>query len=626
MSSIIRSFLASVVAPHRYSVLLLGALLVLVSSFSNLLPSTSPNQNFQNAFSSPHSASYPYEQRQQKSTLYQQSTCKSPLILSMSSLVTTAVGTQDIRNIFSKYCDKDSLIDRKTLESMPPFEEMLADEELLPEELDKIWEAAPKSSDDASRVDAVSFAQIFRDVDDLFEDDEEDGDVDDGKKATDNSSNKVSTAKISTTDSDDNELDEELSKAYKSICDDKGFISKDKMMLWEEIQSMFAENLLGEDEFEELWKDAVENENGSIDASGFFTFNSKLDDLFTFDDDDDDETDADEPEKTSKTVSPPRAMVVEGDMPPAVLFSQLANKNYLVGVNELHLWTELKEMLDVDDLSESELQGMYDKLAKADSSGKLTEDSFLKLYDGIDALFEEVDDDEAEDVVAPPSPPQQQQQQSSPMNKRVKEDLLAFIDIIVEEGEEPCGLGATEDDQGQISNIVQVLEKQPTNMIVQKDGNIERADLAGSWELLYTSSSAMKFNNGLTGIGGSVPNGKFGGVRQLLTGTKYLSDFEYKERIEVIPSSASFDVTVNGIWDIQKSVSLFTGQSTIILNVEPDKVKYGLSSTRADHWKSLGPSNRLDVSYLDDDLRVMRGCTSSDTLFIFKRMIKLQIT
>lgn len=45
------------------------------------------------------------------------------------------------------------------------------------------------------------------------------------------------------------------------------------------------------------------------------------------------------------------------------------------------------------------------------------------------------------------------------------------------------------------------------------------------------------------------------------------------------------------------------------------------TSMRADHWKSLGPMNMLDLTYLDEDLRVMRGCTSSDTVFIWKRKL-----
>lgn len=525
----------------------------------------------------------------------------------MSSEVTTTGDSQEVQDLFSRYCDKDSLIDRKTIESMPPFAEMLAEEDLLEEELDEIWEAAQKSAGDSSRLNLLSFMKIYDEVDDLFEDD------DDGVEKVediDDDNNSDSTA----AENDVNDLDEELSNAYKSLTDENGLISKDKMMQWEEIESLFEEGLLGEDEFEELWNAALEKstKNGDkvIDIGGFSVFNMGLDDLFVLEDDDEPE----EEESTTTTATKP--MVTEGDMPPAVLFSQLADKNYLVGMKQLTFWTELKELLEDGDLLINELQEIYDKFATPESSGKLNEDGFLQFYDEIDALFEEVDDDEEEDAesLSPPT------QQTPRMNTRVKGDLLAFIDLVIEDDEEPCGFGTSESDQEQILNIVQVLEQQPSNMILQKDGNIEQVDVAGKWELLYTSSSAMKFNQGLSGIGGSFPNGKFGNLRQELKATKFISDMEYKERVEVTPSSASFDVTVTGLWDLQKSVSIFTGQPTVILNVEPDRVIYGLSSTRGDHWKSLGPVNRLDLSYLDDDLRVMRGCTSSDTLFIFKKI------
>ena len=484
-----------------------------------------------------------------------------------------------------------------------------ADEDLLPVELNDIWEAAPKSSDDSSRVDVVSFVQIYRDVEDLFEedDDEEEGDDDD-------SSSEVSAEETKKADDNDNGLDEELSNAYKSICDDSGLISKDKLKQWEEIENMLEEGLLGEDEFDELWKNAITDESDSLDANGFLTFTLGLDDLFVLEDDDDDD---DESQEASVTTTARRAMVIEGDMPPGVLFSQLADKNYLVGMDDLNLWSELKDLLEDGELLPSELQEMYDKYATPESSGKLTEDGFLQLYDEIDGLFEEDDDDDdTEETVVAVVP----QQQSPPVNKRVKQDLLSFLEIITEDDNEPCGFAASESDQGQVLNIVKVLEQQPTNMILEKDGNIELPDLVGNWELVYTSSSGMKFNNGLTGIGRSIPNGRFGGVRQKLTSTKFLSDMIYTERIEVTPSSASFDVTVNGSWDLRKSISLFTGQPTVILNVEPNRVSYGPTSTRADHWKTLGPVNRLDLSYLDDDLRVMRGCTSSETLFVFQKI------
>jgi len=344
-----------------------------------------------------------------------------------------------------------------------------------------------------------------------------------------------------------------------------------------------------------------------LDASGFFDFNVALDDLFVFEDDDDD---TEESQESSATKTAPRSMIIEDDLPPGVLFSQLSDENYLVGMDELNLWTELKDLLEDGELLPTELQQIYDKFVS--SSGKLTEGGFIKLYDEIDNLFEVEDDDEEKVVVVP--------KESQTGKLRVKEDLLSFLEIIREGDDEPCGFGANQSDQDQILNIVNVLAQQPTNMIIQKDGNIELFDLAGNWELSYTSSSAMKFNKGLSGIGGSIPNGRFAGVKQELKATKFISDMVYKERIQVIPSSASFDVTVNGSWDIRTSVSLFTGQPSIILYVEPDRVTYGPTSTRGDHWKSLGPLNRLDLSYLDDNLRVMRGCTSSDTIFIFRKI------
>eukprot|EP00531_Pseudo-nitzschia_arenysensis_P018587 CAMPEP_0116154420 /NCGR_PEP_ID=MMETSP0329-20121206/21770_1 /TAXON_ID=697910 /ORGANISM="Pseudo-nitzschia arenysensis, Strain B593" /LENGTH=597 /DNA_ID=CAMNT_0003651397 /DNA_START=45 /DNA_END=1838 /DNA_ORIENTATION=- len=596
MSSTLRpESMAQLICAHRYSAFLFACLLVLVSSFSTRLPSSGTNPNYQHAC----------RKESHQDVFHLPMNSDSPFVLRMSSSQATTVGeSQEVKDLFSKFCDDDSLIDKKTLKSMPPFAEMLADEDLLPDELDEIWQAASKSSGDSSRVDLVSFVKIYNDVDGLFEDDDADDDEE-----------KVEAPVAET---DDNELDEELTNAFKSICDEKGSISKDGMKKWEEIESLFEEGLLGEDEFEELWENALGDQKGSLDASGFLKFNMGLDDLFVLDDDDDEEEqeqEGDKPQASSTTDVSQRAMVVEGDNPPGVLFSQLADKEYLVGREELNLWTELKEMLDDGEILESELQEIYDNV-KSSSSGKLDEEGFQKLYDEIEALFEEVDDDEdgAEEVTTAP------QKQQSQMSARVKDDLLAFIDIIIEEDEERCGFGASEADQEQVLNILKFLEQQPTNMIVAKEGNIERVDLAGKWELLYTSSSAMKFNQGLSGIGGSFPNGKFGGFTQELTATKFLSDFEYKERIDVNPSSASFDVTVNGNWDLRKSISLFTGQPTVILNVEPDKVTYGPTSTRADHWKSLGPTNRLDLSYLDDDLRVMRGCTSADTLFVFKKV------
>ncbi|KAG7362727.1 plastid lipid-associated PAP/fibrillin family protein [Nitzschia inconspicua] len=513
---------------------------------------------------------------------------------------------QQIQALFDKYAT-NGLLDKPTLETMPPFAELLSGGDLLQEEWNDIWDAAPKQDEGNDptlpKVNVKAFAQIYHDVDDLFEDveietDEFDSDV----PTTGNVSDQVQQLQ---------QLDDELSAIYQSISNDQGLIGKQSLKKWEEVQKLLTEGLLGEDEFEELWEEAIKSpgtQNEQIGLSGFLNFNVALDELFDFEDEEDDVD-------NGSTTQQPRSMVVEGDLPPAVLFAQLADSNYLVGMDELKLWVELQEMLEEGDLLPSELQQIYDRHVSDDSSGKLTEEAFQKLYNDIDALFEDDGEENSSTTERQTAVPPRAQDTA-------KRDLLTFLELI-EEGDEgmlPCGLDATEADQKQVLNIVNVLQQQPSNMIQQKQGNVELEDVAGTWELIYSSSSAMKFNKGLSGLGGSFPNGKFASVKQELKVTKFLNDMEYKERIEVNPSSASFDVSVTGSWDLRTSVSLFTGQPSIILNVEPERVNYGPTSTRADHWKSLGPMNMLDLSYLDDDLRIMRGCTSSDTLFIFKKV------
>lgn len=477
-------------------------------------------------------------------------------------------------------------------------------------------------------------------MDDLFEDsdddDDNDDDTDDDMAITDNDDDDAAATAVLDQEGVEGEtvLDDELDQIYKSICNEQKLVSKDALRKWEEIQNLMSEGLLDDGEFDELWEKAVVvaersssislvregDDNKYLTVDGFLAFNVALDGLFDFEDDaDDDDDDNDDVEITPRadetsTLTRERAMVEQGDMPPGVLFSQLADEKFLVGMDDLARWVELQEMLEEGDLLSSELQQIYDKALSKNSFVKLTEEGFLKLYEEIDALFE----DEEDNTPVPSA----QQSQGNNRASTVKEDLLAFLDIIRDDADEtmlPCGLDAPEADQKQVLNIVSVLEQQPTNLIKQRKGIIEGSDVAGAWTLVYSSSSAMKFNKGLSGLGGSFPNGRCAGVKQDLRATKFLNELEYKERIEVKPSTASFDVIVTGSWDLRTSVSLFTGQPSIVLNVEPERVNYGPTSTRADHWKSLGPLNMLDLSYLDEDLRVMRGCTSADTLFIFKK-------
>lgn len=118
----------TMIFPHRFTVFLVGGvILVLVSSFSTLHPNLCQHQKGRNV-------ALPLNDVIPKNSLVQlsrQHICSrsgksgTSFVLSMSSTPTTAEDSKEVRELFSKYCDQDSLIDRETLESMPPFGGML---------------------------------------------------------------------------------------------------------------------------------------------------------------------------------------------------------------------------------------------------------------------------------------------------------------------------------------------------------------------------------------------------------------------------------------------------------------------------------------------------------------------
>ena len=398
---------------------------------------------------------------------------------------------------------------------------------------------------------------------------------------------------------------------FKSLMNENAVVDKPTLLAWEELSQLMAEGLISSDEVENLWNECQEDteDPNFMDLEGFLNFNEALDKLFDFDD----IGEVSEEEINSQLEylfegADDEASATEEDMDPKELFNVLKNEQNVVSKKELAKWMDLQSMIAEGDLLSSELESMFNSVA--DESDNLDEKGFLTLYGMIDNLFEE-DEEEAES----------EEPEVTDTAMELKQDLVSFLKEINEDEDVlPCGLESTTEEQREILDICNKLESSSMNLVRAKQGAIEPSDLVGTWELLYTSSSAMKFNKGLSGLGGSFPNGKFAGLTQELKHSKFISDAEYTERIEVTPSTASFDVQVTGDWDLRSSMSLFSGQPSIVLNVLPDRVNYGPTSTRADHWKSLGPMNSLDIAYLDDDLRIMRGNTSLDTVFILRRV------
>jgi hypothetical protein len=490
---------------------------------------------------------------------------------------------------------------------------------LLAEELDDIWEKAPKFPDvtaSAARIDVDSFVQVYRDIDDLFEDDGEESNPEQSTAAALEPTETKETPQVDDQTEDvDKTMEDELESVFNSIADGNGLISKQALMNWDEIEKLVSDGLLGSDEFEELWGKTKKSlgADDKLDIDGFLSFNVALDSLFEFSDEEMEEDDDDDSVGEDMVRG---QLVEEGDRSPQELFASLTGADGLVSKGDLMRWAELLELIDEGELSMSELDGIFTANAVAE---KLDETRFLAFYKAIDDLFEyDVNDESDESSTADQKVPGAVATNDPPSSKTT---LLGMLEALNEDNDLlPCGLEASDREQANILKVINMLEQESANLIRSKQGVVDENDLAGNWELVYSSSSAMKFNKGLSGLGGSFPNGKFGGLKMRLDSSKYMSDVEYTERISVTPEAASFDVTVTGDWTLRQSISLFTGEPSITLAITPERVNYGPTSTRADHWKSLGPLNMLDVAYLDKDLRIMRGSTSLDTVFVFRRV------
>jgi len=262
--------------------------------------------------------------------------------------------------------------------------------DLLEEEFDNIWKAAPKFPDDKTsidRVDVDSFVQIYRDIDEIFEDDsvvekklevsssEQDNDIDKAK--------------------DPNEIGdkEQLDQVFNSLCDSLGLLSRESLEAWSEIQNLLQEGLLGKDEFEDLWNKnkAIVESSDKLGLDGFVSFNNALDELFNFEDENEDiimNNTGNTSDKTLPSDAKSKTDIIfEDGSAPSILFKKICDNSFFVGEAELKRWGDLQEMLSCGDILPSELEHILKEVGGSDR--KLNEKDFTRLYDDIESLFED---------------------------------------------------------------------------------------------------------------------------------------------------------------------------------------------------------------------------------------------
>ncbi|GMH77762.1 hypothetical protein TL16_g07520 [Triparma laevis f. inornata] len=497
---------------------------------------------------------------------------------------------------------------------------MVESDDLTLSEFTTFWNAAPKFPG-KEEVDVDGFEQIWRDISELFEDD--DMLLGGGKEAEEEEKEDVD---------EEEEEEQELTIIFREISKD-GYMDLPTLKEWDEVQNLLSENLISEREIDEIWREtgkAPGSEN-RLDVEGFLSFNLALDDLFYFDDLGEEEEEDMEVEAEGETeintstnidqgIAPPDLPVsVPPNTPTNEVYSILTGNEPTSGLtfDDLEQWTDLKTMVDDGDVEVEELEEIFENLCS--DKGLLDEKSFLQFDAAVEDLFEDADGDAPPDlnplpntptstpVLAPPSKPTSSSQD--------KQTLLSQLSSLSTTNSDPACLNA-DAPPPDILPLITSLSISPSNLLTSRP--VTEKDLTGKWLLIYSNSGMIKFSRGLTGLATTLPNGKFMELTQTLTHNNYASDCLYLEKIDV--GATIVEAEVDGDWNLRSSVSLLTGEACVIVNVEPLNVKHSKTTTRADHWKSVRCMNMLNLDYLDDDLRIMRGNTSLDTVFVWKRI------
>lgn len=130
----------------------------------------------------------------------------------------------------------------------------------------------------------------------------------------------------------------------------------------------------------------------------------------------------------------------------------------------------------------------------------------------------------------------------------------------------------------------------------------------GEWNMLYTSSTISRYFGGLTGMQKYIPDGSVESIHQKIDTEDGTCSFS-----EVLECDVPF---IDKRMRINTEVS---GKLRVIndtrLKWDAENVKISFWKRFAEGWKTVRAFKVTDVTYLDDDFRIIRGQTGSVCVF-----------
>lgn len=179
-------------------------------------------------------------------------------------------------------------------------------------------------------------------------------------------------------------------------------------------------------------------------------------------------------------------------------------------------------------------------------------------------------------------------------------DLVKAVRMGIELDEAGC----EEDDD--IEDVLEEIEELMPEEVNVALGRNSYELLAGTWSLLFTSSSIARFHRGMSSLHKNFPSGRCENITLTINGVDGLG-----ELVETISAFGGLkpQVRVNLSWDVKNGNRL-----SLML----DRLKLGPTSFYADSWKPLRAFTTLDITFINDRALICRGATGA--FYFWKRV------
>jgi len=309
------------------------------------------------------------------------------------------------------------------------------------------------------------------------------------------------------------------------------------------------------------------------------------------------------------------------------LFKEKCDGRSLLDFDGLLEISEISEMLSGGEVEEAELEELWDGLPKVgDDLDYINILSFRDFLGKVDDLFD-YDDGTAEKegdgaMVA---------EKADRDVAEIKRDLLSVVAELQDMEDIPMGFSGREMTDEALEPLVEELEnawRKKYDDLNDFDGS----ELLGDWELIYTTSGKLRRWRTVLNANQEIKEATCGELLQSFSkGESGLTQEYDLEEVVTVEGEEELSLRAVGSWVTQLSENVISGNMDVLLRVLVQAVEYDTPEGEVKDQKKasletqiLRTFNYSFISYVDEDVRVMRPGLTGASVFIFQKLADVE--